>query len=608
MMREHGAEIRPLLGYDKSYTLVRTLTPFILLQLYLGSQASRMSWPVLLLLAYAVGGTITHSTFLAIHEITHYMCFKSRAWNNLYALFVNFIVPLPYAMTFQTYHKDHHHYLGWDGVDVDIPTEAEAALLSNTLGKFFFLTFQVAFYALRPGIVSPLFSLRRDKDSSDRLHRWHVLNVVTQILFDVLFVRWFGWAGLGYFALSVLLGTGWHPLAGHFISEHFVMPNAPTASGGVSSNLPGDQETFSYYGPLNIFMWNAGYHVEHHDFANIPFTKLKELRRIAPEYYENLQVTTSWPGTLFNFLLQKDVGLRSRVVRERRETKTGGSAAHTLSRRSRGSNHKHHYFFFNLFISSIPRKYVMSFFSFFGGDPSGFIYELFLAFFFFFSFLFFSVSEQGVVWDMHTHSLAELPQQQPITDKQCVPVTTKWWEPPYTPIPPISPSLFLSPKGSGKRRRTTRQRGVLPVSDDVDPAEPLFIDYIYCFVFQRLFYLFFSFFLALSFELYGTNYVRFIIHYYYYYYYELQQDAIREENVCPTLTRYFVNQGIATPSSFSSSAFFFFFVLSFSEGKIEGERASDDSSRASYGSSHVYHWCYFYYDYYCFFSDLLQPP
>lgn len=291
MMKAHGPEIRKLLGPDP--WLRWLLTPFVLIQIYIGLNASRMSWPTFLLVAYFYGGTLTHSCFLAIHEITHNLCFITPFYNDLYAMFVNLVVPVPYAMMFKTYHAEHHRYLGWDGIDSDIPTRFEGKFLSNYLGKFFFLTFQVVFYAFRPTVVRTI-----------KFEKLHVINYGVQLSFNLLVYYFFGWWPLIYFVVSTLMGTSWHPLAGHFISEHFVFKGE------------GGQETFSYYGIFNLVMWNAGYHVEHHDFPNVPWTKIAKLNTIAPEFYVDLYRTDSWAGTLFDFLLDPEINLCCRVVRE----------------------------------------------------------------------------------------------------------------------------------------------------------------------------------------------------------------------------------------------------------------------------------------------------
>ncbi|CBZ27989.1 putative fatty acid desaturase, putative,sphingolipid delta 4 desaturase, partial [Leishmania mexicana MHOM/GT/2001/U1103] len=53
MLKAHGEEIKKLYGPDP--WLPRLMTPFVLLQIYLGYRAKDMGWPTLLLVAYFVG-------------------------------------------------------------------------------------------------------------------------------------------------------------------------------------------------------------------------------------------------------------------------------------------------------------------------------------------------------------------------------------------------------------------------------------------------------------------------------------------------------------------------------------------------------------------------
>lgn len=247
---------------------------------------------IFLLAAYFIGATITHALFLAIHEITHDLAFRTKVYNNMLAIFANIPLIAPYAMSFKVYHAIHHWEQGKDGEDTDIPTEAEAKLFRGFFGKTIWFIHQILFYAFRPIFVKRI-----------KIEKWNVYNIIFQITVIAAIV-WFviGFYGLLYLGVSMLLAGGLHPTSGHFISEHYVMHKG--------------QETYSYYGPLNLLTFNVGYHNEHHDFPRVPGSRLPELKKMAPEFYDNLHSYKSWTGVIFKFLFRKDVTLYSRTKRK----------------------------------------------------------------------------------------------------------------------------------------------------------------------------------------------------------------------------------------------------------------------------------------------------
>ncbi|WFD20178.1 hypothetical protein MCAP1_002422 [Malassezia caprae] len=295
-------EVRKLMGHEPLTKYVATAV--VCLQIVAAVTLTQLCISPLdwrfLLTAYILGGFCNQHLFLAIHEITHNLAFKSIAANRLMAIFANFPVGIPFAMTFKPYHIEHHKHLGEDGIDTDMPTKFEMLLLNNVLGKTFFAyvlsltksTFQLLFYALRPGFIRV-----------QKLNGWHYINIAAQVTFDVLICYLCGSARpLYYFLMSAFFAGSLHPAAGHFIAEHYMFSNI-------------EQETWSYYGPLNILLYNVGYHNEHHDFPSIPWTRLPALRELAPEFYNVLPYHTSWTMVILEFIFSKHSGMNMRVKR-----------------------------------------------------------------------------------------------------------------------------------------------------------------------------------------------------------------------------------------------------------------------------------------------------
>lgn len=287
ILKEHP-EVRRLFGTDSSIILkslfvaaLQLMVPIFLLP--------ANPW-LFMLMVFVVGTTLNHIIVLAIHEITHDLAFKKKSMNNWLAIVVNFPLVFPFSMAFKAYHAEHHWAQGKVGIDTDIASRIEALTFRGFFGKLLWMILQIPFYALRPLFIHPI---KPDK--------WQLINAAVQIVFLVGFYFVVGWAGLLYLTLSLLLAGGLHPLSGHFVAEHYVFK-------------PG-QETYSYYGWLNKLVFNVGYHNEHHDFPNIPGSKLPQLKEIAHNHYDPLHSYKSWTGVIVKFLTNREVSLFSRVKR-----------------------------------------------------------------------------------------------------------------------------------------------------------------------------------------------------------------------------------------------------------------------------------------------------
>jgi sphingolipid 4-desaturase/C4-monooxygenase len=295
IMQAHP-EVKKLIGQDSSTAL--WILACVSMQIGAAYLLRDQSWWLIVAAAWIFGAFPTHTLFICIHEAAHNLIFKKPKYNIFAGVIANLPSLAPTAISFKNYHLKHHAFQGVHELDADLPDWWEAKLINNYfIGKALWLLLFPIFQGIR---------MIRCKELAV-IDRWVALNIVVQIAFDIAIVYFFGWKALIYMGLSFFFSVGLHPLGARWIQEHYMV-------------LDKNQETYSYYGPLNGVNMNVGFHNEHHDMPSIPWSNLPEIKKIAPEFYDNLKYHTSYSKLLMQFLFSQEVGLYSRIVRKDRGT------------------------------------------------------------------------------------------------------------------------------------------------------------------------------------------------------------------------------------------------------------------------------------------------
>ncbi|MDX1394799.1 MAG: fatty acid desaturase [Gemmatimonadota bacterium] len=289
-------EIRELNGKN-AWTFVPTAF-LVAIQLAAAFWIVGKPWWVFLLVAYTLGAVVNHALLVVIHESCHNLIFKRKISNVLTGIFANIPGVLPYSATFKNYHLVHHWHQGEYHLDADIPNAWEARVVGTSPIR------KIIWLALFP--ILSMTRIMRIKEVR-KIDRYVVLNWSIVMTTNVLI--WFlaGPTAVLYLLVSFFFSAGIHPVGARWIQRHYLMEQGS------------DQETFSYYGPMNVFAFNVGYHNEHHDFPRVPWHKLPKVREAAPEYYEDLLAHQSWGKLFMKFIFDRNLDLFARVVRDGNE-------------------------------------------------------------------------------------------------------------------------------------------------------------------------------------------------------------------------------------------------------------------------------------------------
>ena len=284
-------ELRELAGPTPSTAF--WILALVVIQFGLAFVVGDRSWMIWVPVAYVAGATIDHALWVLIHETCHNLVFRSRTANRLVAILANLPLVVPGAIAFGKYHLLHHRHMGDLDFDAGIPGPDRSArdrpiggCEGRVGGRDDFIQGIV-----RPSRHEARRAARRLDDREHRhpgrrdgAHRVRRGRRAVQVPRDVDRVR-----------------------------DRPAPARRPLDSGALRAGA--GQETYSYYGPLNKVSFNVGYHNEHHDIVNVPWSRLPQIRRIAPEFYDGLHSYSSWTALLVRFVRDSNITLYNAIVR-----------------------------------------------------------------------------------------------------------------------------------------------------------------------------------------------------------------------------------------------------------------------------------------------------
>jgi len=241
-----------------------------------------------------------------IHEVSHALVFTYLPYNKLLGIFCNTVFLAPCSEVFRQHHTMHHLHLGDVQKDVDVPGKREMAAVGNSI------ILKTGWLALSMFIL-PIRSLKKLPVKWDEMM---VLNWAACLGF-ALVVFILSKPAFVYLFLGMVLSQSAHPANARQVQRHINTTKGEKDDGKRiidDESIPLHERklnTFSYYGILNLWTLNVGYHVEHHDFGNIPWSRLPELKRIAGEkwYPSGAAYSSRGVGDILAFIFNKRVTL-----------------------------------------------------------------------------------------------------------------------------------------------------------------------------------------------------------------------------------------------------------------------------------------------------------
>lgn len=295
-------QVKELFGYNPFTALI--IIGLFFLHTSLAILSSYLPWYLVFPMIYSIGALNSFQIGLLGHEGTHGLIFNPKSPNGrLFNRLITFVAFLPvfmgpFASFWMVEHMWHHNVVVDKCIRFGKQTNAlwkkiliclivipllHFGMFISGMGLLFACVLHYAKY-LQGKTDKPFpssFPLRPYKSFPQLINAWTLFDIVSKCVFWGTLYYYFGLTPIAYFFLSTCFANGLHPLGGRMVAEHYVYNK--------------NQPTYSVYNPWSPLTLNIGHHVEHHDFANIPWNRLPKLTKMAPEFYLKESGLYSYP-------------------------------------------------------------------------------------------------------------------------------------------------------------------------------------------------------------------------------------------------------------------------------------------------------------------------
>lgn len=247
------------------------------------------------LTAFFVGQILYHSAGSLIHETAHKLIFRGAATKMGFDLCLEVILTsFGKQLIYQHEHiTSHHPFIGdyerdYEHEDICALQARQYVMRTSPRLQRALTIFTLVLHGLPLGfLIGDLVLPRLNAWASGRPVRDPIRHIAGTRPTSAQMRPFIGTSLLSLAVLYALLGP-W-ALLYHVWSLSFFLGKLGVLNLGqsLSEHQGNDDETptRSCYGPINMLLFNTGYHNEHHSFPNVAWTRLPELKRTAPDVF-----------------------------------------------------------------------------------------------------------------------------------------------------------------------------------------------------------------------------------------------------------------------------------------------------------------------------------